>query len=308
MDHDVSGSVATRPVGSGRASSGRPGSSADRKSGATTRPGPGHPPNSRCDPSRPGQRPGLVPGTTRPAPCATPYVAAPPPVYRRPWALGLERLTVPPAVHAPIGDAVLVFVRDRLARPASGSVPGSGVRHTPLRSAVSRLPGAARRRRIDAGFHPFGQRWRGAEPAGTRVAEIAFPVTIGALAVLLTLALTSAVLPGAAASGIAFGFLAATGAFAGYASWRWVRWVRDRADRLHWSVITSAGAAVAAAELYGAAAIVASRSGFLERITAFGGLGFVAAVTVAVTGVASLVSYHRSVTDSQLLHSAHRFS
>ncbi|MFG1927400.1 hypothetical protein [Cryptosporangium sp. NPDC048952] len=271
MDQGVSGSVATRP--NGRSSSGKSGPSSERKSGATTRPGPGRPSLARTDQSRPQQRPGLVPGTTRPAPCAAPLASAMRDPHRRPWALGMERLTVPPAVHASIEDAVLAFVRERVARP----VPSSVVMN--------------------------------AAPRRARVAEIAFSTTIGALAVLLALAVVSTLLPGVTAAGaVGIGFLAATGGFAGYSSWRWLRWMRNRAERLHWSVIAAAGAATTAAEMYGAAAIVASHSGFLERITAFGGLGFVTALTVAVTGVVALMSYHRSVTDSQLIHFARRFA
>ena len=343
MDQGVSGSVATRLAGSGRASSGKPGPSAERKSGATTRPGPGRPLTARSDPARPGQRPGLVPGTLRPGPCAAPYSAAPYsvapypgglyaaapypagpypagrytpgrlaasplPIYRRPWVLGLERLAVPPDPYVSIEDAVRAFVRDPIVRPGGGS----GATSAAPRGAAPRLPGAARYRRIETAVRRRipapRQRWRGVERAGTLMAEMVFSVTIGALAVLLTLALMSTLLPGAAAGGVALGFVTASGAFSGYASWRWVRWARDRADRLHWSVIASAGAAMASAELYGAAAIVASHSGFLERIAAFGGLGFVTAVTVAVTGAASLISYHRSVTDAQLYRFARRYA
>lgn len=319
MDHGVSGPVATRPAGSGRSSgTGKSGTPAERKSGATTRPGPGRPLTARSDSSRPGQRPLplLVPGTRRPGPCAQPHPAVPrargvSPSLRRPWSLGLERLTVPPPVHASIEEAVVSFVRARATPPVPGSVPGSGVTYAASPDGSSRLPVAGRCTRIGIAvrrwFHSSG---RGAEPAGgRRVAEIVFSVTIGALVVLLALAVVSTVLPGAVAlSAVGIGSLAATGGFAGYSSWRWVRWMRDRTDRMHWSVIAAAGAATTAAEFYGAAAIVASHSGFLERVTAFGGLGFVAALTVAVTGAAALVSYHRSVTDAQLVRFARRFA
>ncbi|GAA0249542.1 hypothetical protein [Cryptosporangium japonicum] len=143
----------------------------------------------------------------------------------------------------------------------------------------------------------------------TRLAEFGFAAIVGAIAVLLTLVAVATLLPGAAGAGaVGLVFLAATGGLAGYAARRWVRWMRHRAERLHWSVIAAAGAATTAAELYGAAAIVASHSGFLERITAFGGLGFVAALTVAITGAVTLMSYHRSVTDAQLIHAARRFA
>jgi hypothetical protein len=169
------------------------------------------------------------------------------------------------------------------------------------------LSGPARRRQIVLAAQ---RRWRRAEHSeGRRGAEIAFSATIGALAVLLTLVVVAASLPGAAAvAGSAIGLLPLTGVLAGYACWRWARWVRDRSDRLHWSVLATAGAAVTVAELYGTAAIVASQSGFLERIAAFGGLGLITAATVAVTGAMTLISYHRSVTDAHLTQAAHRFS
>ncbi|EXG81443.1 hypothetical protein [Cryptosporangium arvum] len=263
MDHAISGSVATRP--SGR-TSGKP--------GAATRPGPGRPPIARTGQSRPAQRLSLVPGTTRPAPCATPLTEPRPTsaaARNRPWAFAAERLAVAPQTHASIEVAVLAFLRGRTPSAA-----------------------APRRRR---GF------------VGTRVAEFVLAGTVGVLAVLVALVAVATLLPGAAGAGaVGLVFLAATGGLAGYASWRWVRWMRDRAERLHWSVIAAAGAATTAAELYAAAAIVASHSGFLERIAAFGGLGFVAALTIAITGAATLTSYHRSVTDAQLIHSARRFA
>ncbi|SHN47328.1 hypothetical protein SAMN05443668_12266 [Cryptosporangium aurantiacum] len=201
-----------------------------------------------------------------------------------------------------------------VADGSGAAVPGSGVTYTALPGAVVRLPGVPVSRRIGGAagrwFDSLRRWWRGTERrGGRRVAETAFSVTIAALAILLTLATVSALWPGTAAvGGVATLFLTLTGAFAGYASWRWVRWVRDRAERLHWSVIAAVGAATTASELYCAAAITVSHSGFLERLTALAGFGFAAALTVAITGAASLVTYHRSVTDAQLVRFAHRFS
>ena len=196
----------------------------------------------------------------------------------------------------------------------AGRLPGATVTYAaPERTALG-LPGVEACRKIGSAlrrrFTPVGRWWHGAErPGGKRMAEIAFSMTIAVLAVLLTVAVVSALLPGsAAAGGVALAFLTLTGGFSGYASWRWVRWTRDRANRLHWSVIAAFGAAATASELYGAAAITAGHSGFFERLTAFAGLGFVAALTVAVTGVACLVNYQRCLNDAQVLNHARRLA
>ncbi|MFB9321305.1 hypothetical protein [Cryptosporangium minutisporangium] len=298
-----------------------------------TRPTASRPSTARTDPSRPASTPRptgtprvlpVASGSSAAGPCALPIAAGrvtpashaapvgalakrrvgsctpPLPVPRRPWALGLARARTP--------SGALAGVRGL----AGAAVPVADATYIALPDGRLRWPGALRCRRIgDAAgrcFHPLRRRWRGTEQrGGRRVAEMAFSVTIAALAVLLTLALVSALLPGAAAvGGVATGFLSLAGGFSGYAAWRWVRWMRDRTERLHWSVLAAVGAAATASELYGAAAIAAGHSGFLERLTALAGFGFAAALTVAVTGVASLVTYHRSVTDAQLLQWAAR--
>ncbi|MFI5955956.1 hypothetical protein [Cryptosporangium sp. NPDC051539] len=197
--------------------------------------------------------------------------ARPIPVLRRPWALAAADLSAPPmlpAVRLPRIDFVIV-----VPRPAAGGEPVTD---------------------------PDDDR---------RAAEIVFASAASALAVLLTLATVSTLLPGVVAvGGLALGFLGLSGAFAGYAGWRWVRWVRHRTERLHWSVIAAASATITAAELYGAAGIAVAHSGFFERLTTLFGFGFAAAVTVAVTGVASLITYHRANTDAQLSRWARRFA
>jgi hypothetical protein len=136
---------------------------------------------------------------------------------------------------------------------------------------------------------------------GKSVLEVGFSVAIAAVAVVLTLAVVATLLPaGAAVGGVAYAFLTLSGALAGYSGWRWLRWMKARAERMHWSVVAAFGAATTTSELYAAAGIAAAHSGFVERLTALAGFGLIAAATVAITGVASLLSYQRSVTDRQL--------
>jgi hypothetical protein len=139
------------------------------------------------------------------------------------------------------------------------------------------------------------------------VLEVGFSFAVAALAVVLTVAIVATLLPaGAVLGGVAVTFLTLSGVLSGYSAWRWVHWMKERAQRLHWSVVAAIGAALTSSELYGAAGIASAHSGFLERLTALAGFGLVTAVTVGVTLVVSLVSYQRSVTDQQLARWAER--
>lgn len=137
--------------------------------------------------------------------------------------------------------------------------------------------------------------------------EMGFSIGVAAAAVLLTTTVVATLLPGVTAAGrVAVTFLSLSGALSGYSAWCWVRWVKERTERLHWSVTAAFGAATTASELYAAAGIAVTHSGFLERLSALAGFGLVAALTVAVTGVVSLIGYQRSVTDQQLVGWAQR--
>jgi hypothetical protein len=169
-----------------------------------------------------------------------------------------------------------------------------------VRQAAPALPWWARgipRRLGDA-----GRAWVATTgPKGRGLLEIGFSTAIAGVAVLLTQAVVATLLPaGAAVGGVAVAFLSLCGALSGYAAWRWIRWMRSRAERMPWSVVAALGAATTASELYGAADLAAAHSGLVERLTALAGFGLFAAATVALTGVASLLSYQRSVTDQQL--------
>ncbi|TQS42599.1 hypothetical protein [Cryptosporangium phraense] len=227
------------------------------------------PPTARTDPSRPPAGPRSTTLATR-LPIAP--CATPIPKLRRPWALATADLSAAPALPA--------YVRLPRLRPAIvvPALPGGGFR----------VP------------DPDDDR---------RAAQIVVASGISGVAVLATIAAVSLFVPGVAAvGGFALGFLGLVGAFSGYAAWRWLRWARHRTERLPWSVIAALGATITASELYGAAGIAVAHSGFFERLTVLAGFGFAAALTVAVTGVAALITYHRSVTDAQLSRWARRFA
>ncbi|MFI5958142.1 hypothetical protein [Cryptosporangium sp. NPDC051539] len=129
--------------------------------------------------------------------------------------------------------------------------------------------------------------------------ELGLSTAVAAVAIVLTLALVTTFLPvGAGLGGVAVTFLGLSGALSGYSAWRWVRWVRSRAERMHWSVTAALGAGVAAAELYAMSRLATDPLvGTLQQLSGLGGFSLLTALTVAVTGVTSLGLYHRSVTD-----------
>lgn len=132
--------------------------------------------------------------------------------------------------------------------------------------------------------------------------DFGLSLAIAAVAIVLTVALVATLLPvSAGVSGVAVTFLGLTGAFSGYSAWRWVRWVRSRAERLHWSVVAAVGGAATASELYAMVGLAANpTAGIIHQLLTLAGLSLLTAVTVAVTGVTSLGSYQRAVTDEML--------
>lgn len=138
--------------------------------------------------------------------------------------------------------------------------------------------------------------------------DFGFSLAIAAIAVFLTVALVTTLLPvGVGLGGVAVTFLGLTGALSGYSAWRWVRWVRSRVERMHWSVIASLGSAVTAAELYGMTRLATdSLVGMPQQLAGLAGFSLLAAVTVAITGVASLGLYQRAMTDQALTRWAER--
>jgi hypothetical protein len=134
------------------------------------------------------------------------------------------------------------------------------------------------------------------------VLDIGVAVVVGAAAGLLTIAVVALLVPAGATFGpAALTFLPLSAALSGYSAWRWVRWVRSRAERLHWSVFAAVGLAMTFGELYGAAGWVTSSTEFFQRLTGLAAISLFVAVTEAVSGVAALVVYQRSVNDRMLM-------
>jgi hypothetical protein len=140
------------------------------------------------------------------------------------------------------------------------------------------------------------------------VLDFGFSLAIAAIAVVLTVALVTTLLPvGAGLGGVAVTFLGLSGALSGYSAWRWVRWVRSRVERMHWSVIAALGAAATASELYAMTRLATdSLVGMPQQLAGLAGFSLLAAITVAITGVASLGLYQRAMTDRALTHWAER--
>ena len=140
------------------------------------------------------------------------------------------------------------------------------------------------------------------------VLDFGFSLAIAAVAIVLTIALASALLPvGAGLGGVAVTFLGLTGALSGYSAWRWVRWVRSRVERMHWSVTAAFGAAATSSELYAMTRLATdSLVGMPQQLAGLAGFSLLAAITVAVTGVTSLGQYQRAMTDQMLVRWAER--
>jgi hypothetical protein len=139
------------------------------------------------------------------------------------------------------------------------------------------------------------------------VLDFGFSLAIAAVAIVLTVALVATLLPvGAGLGGVAVTFLGVSGALSGYSAWRWVRWVRSRVERMHWSVIAALGGAVTASELYAMARLAAAPIEMPQQLAGLAGFSLLAAITVAITGVTSLGIYQRSATDRMLTHWAER--
>ena len=138
--------------------------------------------------------------------------------------------------------------------------------------------------------------------------DFGFSLAVAAIAVVLTVALVTALLPvGAGLGGVAVTFLGLSGALSGYSAWRWVRWVRSRVERMHWSVIAALGAAATASELYAMTRLATdSLVGTPQQLAGLAGFSLLGAITVAVTGVSSLGLYQRAMTDQALVRWAER--
>jgi len=134
------------------------------------------------------------------------------------------------------------------------------------------------------------------------VLDFGFSLVIAAIAVVLTVALVSALLPvGAGLGGVAVTFLGLSGALSGYSAWRWVRWVRSRVERMHWSVIATLGGAATASELFAMTRLATdSLVGMPQQLAGLAGFSLLAAITIAITGVTSLGIYQRAMTDRAL--------
>lgn len=138
--------------------------------------------------------------------------------------------------------------------------------------------------------------------------DFGFSLAIAAIAVVLTVALVTTLLPvGAGLGGVAVTFLGLSGALSGYSAWRWVRWVRSRVERMHWSVIAALGGAATASELYAMTRLATdSLVGMPQQLAGLAGFSLLAAITVAVTGVSGLGLYQRAMTDQALSRWAER--
>ncbi|SHN47578.1 hypothetical protein [Cryptosporangium aurantiacum] len=140
------------------------------------------------------------------------------------------------------------------------------------------------------------------------VLDLGFSLAIAAVAVVLTVALVSALLPvSAGLGGVAVTFLGLSGALSGYSAWRWVRWVRSRVERMHWSVTAALGAAATASELYAMTKLATDSLVHMpQQLAGLAGFSLLAAITVAITGVVSLGQYQRAMTDQMLTRWAER--
>lgn len=131
--------------------------------------------------------------------------------------------------------------------------------------------------------------------------QLGFSLAVAAVAVVLTIALVTALLPaGAGIGGTAAAFLGLTGALAGFSAWRWVHWVHSRVERLHWSVVASLGAAVAAAELFAMLRLTATPMRISQQLLGLAECSLLIAATLATTGVVALSLHRRSETDQML--------
>lgn len=152
-----------------------------------------------------------------------------------------------------------------------------------------------RRQRPRATWVRFGRQGH------TGVLHLGFSLTVAAVAVVLTIALVVTLLPAAAGiGGVAATYLGLAGALSGYSAWRWVHWVRSRAERLHWSAVASLGGAVAAGELFAMMQLAATPMGISQQLLGLAECSLLIAATLATTGVAALSVYRRSETDQML--------
>ncbi|TQS40327.1 hypothetical protein [Cryptosporangium phraense] len=129
--------------------------------------------------------------------------------------------------------------------------------------------------------------------------ELGLSLAVAAIAVVLTVALVTTFLPvGAGLGGVAVTFLGLSGAMSGYSAWRWVRWVRSRVERMHWSVVAALGAGVTASELFAMTRLATDPLvGSYQQLSGLAGFSLLAALTLAITGVTSLGIHHRAMTD-----------
>jgi len=134
------------------------------------------------------------------------------------------------------------------------------------------------------------------------VLDLGFSLAIAAIAVVLTIALVSALLPAAAGvGGVAVTFLGLTGGLSGYSGWRWIRWVRSRVERMPWSVVAALGAAVTTSELFWMLRLAATPMSTTQQLLGLAECSLLIAATMAATGAAALSLYRRSETDQLLV-------
>jgi biotin transporter BioY len=132
--------------------------------------------------------------------------------------------------------------------------------------------------------------------------EFGLSLAVAAVAIVLTVAVVSTLLPAAAGiGGVAATFLGLTGALSGYSAWRWVRWVRNRVERMHWSVVASLGAAVTTSELFGMFRLASMPMSTTQQLLGLSELSLLIAATLAAAGAAALSVYRRCETDQMLV-------